>query len=203
MRSGLGSVQTITLNKWQRLIVALGAATCLLQAYGLWFDAPDEWRPGLTFLGGVVLAVLALSPVREGEEALPFARYIGTHRRRAFATLAAAGAALLLFLFAPLFMVEETTEIASETVEFAADPQDLVDAEIDRIGEEESWLSNPFPELDRFAEPRRVVPRGEVESWLAEEMRKERDSEVRSPRPRPAGFRCHPLPAPLHRRASC
>lgn len=40
-------------------------------------------------------------------------------------------------------------------------------------------MSNPFPELAPFAEPRRVVPRGEVEGWLAEEMRKERDSEVR------------------------
>ena len=40
-------------------------------------------------------------------------------------------------------------------------------------------MANPFPELDPFAEPRRVVPRGEVEGWLAEEMRKERDSEVR------------------------
>lgn len=68
-------------NKWQRLILGLGAITCLGRAWFIWQEDPSEGRPGSAFLAGIILAAIALTRPRDGEEALPGVDYFRTDGR--------------------------------------------------------------------------------------------------------------------------
>lgn len=69
------------LNKWQRLVLVIGASVSFLWSYGIWQDDPSDGRPGTAFLAGIVLALMALTPPPAGEEALPFVRQVLNHKR--------------------------------------------------------------------------------------------------------------------------
>ena len=68
-------------NKWQRLLVGIGAIACLGRAWFIWQGDPSEGRPGTAFLAGIVLAAIALTRPRDGEEALPGVDYLRTDGR--------------------------------------------------------------------------------------------------------------------------
>lgn len=74
-------MEFLRVNKWQRLILGLGAVTCLGRAWFIWQEDPSEGRPGTAFLVGIVLAVVASTRSPDGEEALPGVDYFRTNGR--------------------------------------------------------------------------------------------------------------------------
>lgn len=70
------------INKWQRLVLSLGAIVCFVRAFYIWQDDHSDSRPGTAFLAGVTLAVLALIRPREGESVLPFLDILAVRKRQ-------------------------------------------------------------------------------------------------------------------------
>lgn len=113
----------MSLNKWQRLFVALGAAAFLAWAWYV-IENDSTPRPETALLAGILLAVWAANSRKEGEEWLPV---IGNIRRPHIIGALLIGAALLVWIIARDSILremptEEATEMAMEYSEPIATP---------------------------------------------------------------------------------
>lgn len=154
------------LNKWQRLVLVIGASVSFLWSYGIWQDDPSDGRPGTAFLAGIVLALMALTPPPAEEEALPFVRQVLNHKRLVAGLLALAALVLVVGWFASsekaaesaLSSVEDQTRLEKDEfgrIPPASSPAGLlVMAERDPFyippePKGDNWLQDQFAEEDR------------------------------------------------------
>lgn len=95
---------SISINKWQRLILLVGAIAFLVHGSKIYLDEYSERSATIPFLLFIVFAFLASGSKREGEDALPFQGWVFARRKL---VLAMAGLIVALFLALKLGLFAE------------------------------------------------------------------------------------------------